>query len=128
MQRDQLLLNMDNVELAIAANINTAVLNLVNQISNIELSRVSEETARESLELTQTAYSNGAVTVVQLIDAQNNYLQAQLASSNAVYNFLLNGLQLERFLGHYFFLKSDAENAAFQSRYDAFLSNYDERN
>ncbi len=127
-QRDQLLLNMDNVELAIAANINNAVLNLVNQISNIELSRVSEETARESLELTQTAYSNGAVTVVELIDAQNNYLQAQLASSNAVYNFLLNALQLERFLGHYFFMKSDAENAAFQSRYDAFLSNYDDRN
>ena len=127
-QQDQLLLNRENLELLIATNVNTTVLNLINQVSNIALSQVSEETARESLELTQTAYSNGAVTVVELIDAQNNYLQAQLASSNAVYNFLLNALQLERNLGHYFFLKSDAENAGFRSRYEAFLSSYPERN
>ncbi|MEX0273280.1 MAG: TolC family protein, partial [Flavobacteriaceae bacterium] len=96
-QKEQLELNVENTELAIATNIRGAVLNVVNQISNILLSQISEETAKESLDLTQTAYSNGAVNIVQLLDAQNNYLNAQLARANATYNYLINALQLERY-------------------------------
>ena len=51
------------------------VLNLINQISNIELSKISEDTEREALDPTQTSYNNGAVNIVQLLDAQNNYLK-----------------------------------------------------
>lgn len=122
-QKDQLEINRDNTELSISANIRNSVLNLVNQISNIELSKVSEDTAKESLELTQTSYSNGAVNVVQLLDAQNNYLNAQLSRTNAVYNYLINALQLERNLGYYFLLNSESENAKFRQRFLEFLNN-----
>lgn len=120
-QQDQININKDNVELNIEKNINDAVLEMVNQISNIELSRVSEETAKESLDLTQTSYTNGAVTITQLIDAQRNYLQAQLSKANATYNYLIASIQLERYLGHYFLLNSDAENEAFIQRFNSFL-------
>jgi len=116
-QKDQLDISKNNLQLNIEANIRNGVLNLINQISNIELSKVAEEAAQEGLELTQTSYSTGAVTVIQLIDAQNNYLNAQLASTNAVYNFLLNALQLERYLGFYFLLSTDAENENFKKRF-----------
>lgn len=122
-QKDQLEINRDNTELSISANIRNSVFNLVNQISNIELSKVSEETAKESLELTQTSYSNGAVNVVQLLDAQNNYLNAQLSRTNAIYNYLINALQLERFLGYYFLLNTEDENAKFRQRFLEFLNN-----
>ncbi|MCH2196674.1 TolC family protein [Kordia sp.] len=122
-QKDQLEINRDNTKLSISANIRNSVLNLVNQISNIELSKVSEETAKESLELTQTSYSNGAVNVVQLLDAQNNYLNAQLSRTNAIYNYLINALQLERYLGYYFLLNSESENAKFRQRFLEFLNN-----
>lgn len=122
-QKDQLEINRDNTKLSISANIRNSVLNLVNQISNIELSKVSEETAKESLELTQASYSNGAVNVVQLLDAQNNYLNAQLSRTNAVYNYLINALQLERNLGYYFLLNSESENAKFRQRFLEFLNN-----
>ena len=122
-QKDQLEINRDNTELSISANIRNSVFNLVNQISNIELSKVSEETAKESLELTQTSYSNGAVNVVQLLDAQNNYLSAQLSRTNAIYNYLINALHLERFLGYYFLLNSEDENAKFRQRFLEFLNN-----
>ena len=98
------------------------MLNLINEISNIELSQVSEETAKEALELTQTAYSSGAVNIIQLIDAQNNYLNAQLDRSNAIYNYLINALQLERFLGYYFLLNSKESNDAFTQRFLEFLN------
>lgn len=121
-QKDQLNINKENTELAIASNIRTAVLNVVNQISNIELSKVSEETAKEALDLTQASYANGAVNIIQLIDAQNNYLNAQLARTNAIYNYLINTLQLERFLGYYFLLNSQEENDKFRLRFLEFLN------
>ena len=118
----ELNINVENTELAISANVRNGVLNLVNEISNIELSKVSEETAKEALELTQTSYSNGAVTIIQLIDAQNNYLNAQLDRANAIYNYLINALQLERFLGYYFLLNSKENNDAFTQRFLEFLN------
>ncbi len=121
-QRDQLEINKDNTELAIDANVRNGVLNLINQLSNIELSGVSEETAAEALELTQSLYSNGAVNIVQLLDAQNNYLNAQLARVNAVYNFLISSLELERSLGYFFLLKTEAENEAFRQRFFEYIN------
>lgn len=120
-QKEQLEINKENTELAIQTNVRTGVLNLVNQVSNIGLSKISEETAKEALELTQTSYSNGAVNIVQLLDAQNNYLTAQLSRTNATYNFLINSLQLERYLGYYFVLNSEAENEAFRQRFFEYL-------
>lgn len=120
-QKDQLDINKNNIQLAIETNVNNAVLAIINEISNIELSSVSEEAAQEALDLTQTSYSSGAVTVVQLIDAQNNYLNASLARFNAVYNYLLSSLRLERYLGYYFLMHTKAENDEFINRFTNFL-------
>lgn len=116
-QREQLNTSKDNLVLAIEKNINDAVLQMVNQISNIEISKVFEETAKEALDLTQTAYANGAVNIVQLLDAQNNYLQAQLARSNAIYNYLLSSMELERYLGNFFLLQTPEERQEFITRF-----------
>jgi outer membrane protein TolC len=121
-QKDQLSLNIDNTELAISANIRNSVLTLINQISNLELSKISEETAKEALDLTQTSYSNGAVNVVQLLDAQNNYLSAQLARANAIYNYLISILELERNLGYYFLLNTQQANTEFRQRFIEYLN------
>ncbi|MEM6685476.1 MAG: TolC family protein, partial [Bacteroidota bacterium] len=121
-QKDQLDINIDNTELAISANIRNSVLTLINQISNLELSKISEETAKEALELTQTSYSNGAVNIVQLLDAQSNYLNAQLARANALYNYLISILELERNLGYYFILNTEQANTAFRQRFLDYLN------
>ncbi|MEM6697144.1 MAG: TolC family protein, partial [Bacteroidota bacterium] len=112
-----------NLELAIASNVRTNVLTLINQISNIQLSEISERTAKEALELTQTAYSSGAINLIQLLDAQNNYLNAQLANAAAVYNFLINTVQLERSLGYFFLLNTEEKNADFRRRFFDFINN-----
>jgi len=125
-QQDQLEINIQNTELAIESNVSAAVLNVINQISNIQLSEVSVNAAQEALELVQTSYSEGAVSIIQLIDAQNNYLQAQLAQASATYNFLLNTIQLERFMGYNFLLHTEEENNAFRQRFTEFLdANFD---
>jgi len=122
-QVDQINTSIDDLKLSINRNINDAVLQLINQIANIELSQIFEETAVEALDLTQTSYANGAVNIVQLLDAQNNYLQAQLASSNATYNYLLSSMQLERSLGIFFLLQTEEERQDFITRFLEFTNN-----
>ena len=122
-QEDQLLINKENIELNIEANINSSILELMNTVANIEISKVSESAAKESLELTQVAYSNGAVNIVQLLDAQNNYLFAQQSQITAVYNYLLSSIQLERYLGYFFLLHSAEENDAFIQAFYDFMQN-----
>ena len=84
---------------------------------------IAEETAKESLELTQNSYQEGAVPVIQLIDAQTNYLQAQLASATANYNYLLVSMQLERAIGYFFLMNSTINNQAFIQRATQFILN-----
>ena len=121
-QKEQLELGRDNAVLDIEENVRSAVLDLINQVANIELSSVSEASAWESLDLTQAAYTNGAVPITQLLDAQNNYLQAQLASANAGYNYLLSSLMLERMIGRYFLLQTPAANDAFVARFFEYVN------
>ncbi|MEL6916821.1 MAG: TolC family protein, partial [Bacteroidota bacterium] len=121
-QKEQLEINRADTELLLDVNVRTGILNLINEISNIKLSEISEEAAKESLELTQTSYSSGSVTIVELIDSQNNYLNARLSKANAIYNYLINALQLERFIGYYFVLNSEDDNEKFTQRFFEFLS------
>ncbi len=125
-QKEQLDLSKNNTSLAIETNVNNAVVNLINEVSNIELSSVSEIAAREALDLTQTSYSEGAVTIVQLLETQNNYVNASLARATAVYNYLLSSLQLERFVGYYFLLNTAAQNDEFINRFTTYLENTNE--
>ncbi len=122
-QMEQIEIDRQNLELAISRNVNQGVLNLMNQIANIKLSQVAEAAARESLDLVQTSYREGAVNIIQLIDAQNNYLQAQLANAGATYNFLITAIQLERFIGYNFLLHTEAENLDFRNRFQQYMEN-----
>ena len=122
-QQEQVVLQQDNLHLTISQNVNNIVSDIATQIANIRITKIAEETAKESLELTQTAYKNGAVPVIQLIDAQTNYLQAQLGSATASYGYLLTSIQLERVIGYFFLLHSDEENQAFIDRANSYLLN-----
>jgi outer membrane protein len=124
-QKEQLGISKENIELKIEKNVNDSVLELINQISNIQLSKVFEDTAKEALDLTQTSYASGAVNIVQLLDAQNNYLQAQQASANATYNYLQSSMQLERSLGLFFLLQDENERDAFIQRFLEFTEKND---
>ncbi len=124
LQREQLELSTKNAKTGISLNIHNIVLDLINEISNIELSKVSEASAKEAMELTQNAYSNGAVNIVQLIDAQNNYIATQEAKANATYNYLIKMLQLERYMGNYFLLDTKEDIQAFSQRFLDFASKH----
>ena len=84
---------------------------------------MKEFTAKESLDLAQNAYKQGAIPVIQLIDAQNNSLQAQLAKTTANYNYLITSMQLERAIGYFFLMHNQSENQDFIQRATQYILN-----
>ena len=111
------------MKLSIEKNINDIVLDLINEIANIEISEVNMNFSEESLELSQAEYQNGAIPVIQLIDAQNNYLKAYLSNATSKYNFLLVSMQLQRALGAFFLINTDANNQDFIQRASQYINN-----
>ncbi len=88
--------------------------------AGIRLSREAAEAARKNLELTIDAYSRGAVSVLDLLDAQNAALVADLGAANAVYDFLLDLMETERAVGRFTFFMNASEVNDFFERLDAF--------
>ncbi|MCG8458783.1 MAG: TolC family protein [Holophagales bacterium] len=86
-----------------------ASLHLANASYNsIELAREGAEAARKNLDLVADAYAEGAVGILELLDAQSAALQAEGAASNAVYDFLIDFMNVSRSVGR-FDLLLDAE-------------------
>lgn len=86
----------------------------------IELSRAAARAAGKNLELVTDAYARGAVSIVDLIDAQNSALVAGQAASNAEYNFLIDLMQLERVLSRFDFFTSAEDRDQWFSRLETY--------
>ena len=78
----------------------------------IDLSRVAAESARRNFELVADAYARGAVTIIELLDAQDASLTADAAAADSVYRFLTTIMALQRAAGGYDFLLSQQEREA----------------
>jgi len=88
--------------------------------AGIGLSRDAAEAARSSLASAQDAYSQGVVSQVTLIDAQNHALVNELAAAAAVYEFLIDLMDVERAVGRLDFFQDGANLGRFFDRLDAY--------
>jgi outer membrane protein TolC len=85
---------------------------------NIGLSAEAARAAAENLELVRNAYAQGAVSIIELLDAQNAALAADEAAAIAVYVFAANHARVQRAVGRYDFFMTDAEREAYFQRLD----------
>lgn len=67
------------------------------------------ESARKNLELVTDSYSRGVVSIIDLLDAQNAALSADLNAANAVYNFLIDLMNVQRASGRFDFFTTPEE-------------------
>ncbi len=96
----------------IEQNIRAAILAAQASYINIDLSEQGADASRKNLDLISDAYRQGAVSIIDLLDAQSQSLQADLTADNAVHDFLLNIVSLQRASGSFDFLLPPAEQAA----------------
>jgi len=88
----------------------------------VGLSRQAAEAAAKNLDLVSDAYARGAVSIITLLDAQNASLNAGELAANAVYDFLIDLMEVERAANRFDFLLSPTERAAWFDRLDRWFA------
>ncbi|MBW2392609.1 MAG: TolC family protein [Deltaproteobacteria bacterium] len=89
---------------------------------NIGLSRSAAEASRKNLELVTDQYVRGLVSIVDLLDAQNSALRTDQDAENAVYNFLIDWMDVERAAGRFDFLMTQGEREEWFQRLQEFFN------
>jgi outer membrane protein TolC len=90
--------------------------------ANISLTRDAAEASARNLELVTDLYQRGAADIIQLVDAQNQALGAALAAANALYDFLIDALRVQRASGAFSLEGTEEERDNFIERLDAFAA------
>jgi outer membrane protein len=90
--------------------------------ANIALSQDAAEASARNLELVTDLYQRGAADIIQLVDAQNQALLAALAAANALYDFLIDALRVQRASGAFSLEGSEEVRDDFIERLDAFAA------
>lgn len=112
---------MQNLELNTRASLEDARASF----SGIGLAKTRAEFAAKALGLVQSAYTRGAVNILDLIDAQNSLLVSQEASTNAVFNFLSDFVKVCRAVGTFDFILNHQTNNHWYERLEHY---YKEKN
>ena len=112
-------------------------LNLINQLeqrvrskmqlvgasyANIEQSNAAARASKRNFDVVQDSYSQGVVSIIQLIDAQNAYLESQFLAVNSTYQFVIDVLNVERSIGLFYTLSPPEQRDAHFGRLEEFMN------
>ena len=84
--------------------------------AGIELAEAATVAARRNLDLVTDAYEQGAVPILDVLDAQHAALMAEEEGANAVYDHLIDQMAVQRALGRFRFFMNQEESVAFDAR------------
>ncbi len=117
----QLQLQRDKIK----AQIEEAIRNSLNKAeasyTAIELNQEAAEAAKKNLDLTTDAYARGAISIIELLDAQNLAFSAKQNASNSVYAFLSDLMEVQRAIGQLDYFTQSHDKAAWYQRLDAYF-------
>jgi outer membrane protein TolC len=87
----------------------------------IDLSREAAAAARRNFDLVRDSYARGVVSILDLLDAQNQALVAELVAANEVYRFVIDLMEVQRAVGRYDFFATPEERDDFFERLETFI-------
>jgi outer membrane protein TolC len=106
----------------IEQNVRTAVFQASASRLAIDLARRAADAASANLTLVADNYLLGLVSLVDLLDAQTNALNTQLAAADAINNYLLDLMRVERAVGQFMFFVEPANREAWIEELEAFAT------
>ena len=106
---NQLLSQRDATRERIEQRIRAALHDIGASYPSIQLSKDAATAAKKNLDLVTDAYSRGAVSILDLLDAQNAALVAEETATNAVFDFLIDLMNLQRSVGRFDFFLDEQE-------------------
>jgi outer membrane protein TolC len=86
---------------------------------SIQLARDAAVSSDKNLQLVTDSYERGILSIIDLLDAQNQALGANLDAANSVYNFLVDLMKVQRSVGLFvYFLDQDQKQIWYQKMED----------
>ncbi|MEM7194664.1 MAG: TolC family protein [Pseudomonadota bacterium] len=96
------------IEQSVRANLHA----VQSSFPSMELAEIAATSAEKNLELVQDSYSKGSASIIEFLDARDASLDADQNATNAVYDFLIDLMNLQRSTAEFdFFLDSDELDA-----------------
>lgn len=120
LELDRLILERSLVEEQLEHRIRSAFYSTSHSYAKIDLSRDEAEAAHKTLEVMIALYARGAVAMLDLIDAQNAALVADLVVTDSKYNFLIALMKSERAINHFDFFSTPEERERFFQEFDEY--------
>jgi outer membrane protein TolC/ABC-type uncharacterized transport system substrate-binding protein len=118
----ELRLELASVREKVEQRIRTALHGAGASYAGMGQARIAADAAAQSLDLVEDAYSQGAATILDVLDAQNNARVADEVAADAVYGFLIDLMEVERSIGHMVVNMSDEEREGFYGRLRDFFA------
>ncbi len=87
----------------------------------IRLSREAADASGKNLKLVVDQYSRGAVDIIKLLNSQNAALTANESAANAVYDFLMDMMNIDRAVGRFDYFLYKEERTAWFGRLTEFF-------
>ena len=106
----------------IAQRIRSALEEAGASYAGIDLARDAAQAAQHNRRLVSDQYTRGTIGIIDLIDAQTIAFQAEQAAANAVHEFLLDLMELERAMGNFDFFVTTDERTVWFERLQAFFA------
>jgi outer membrane protein len=121
--RQQTRLDLERLEvqqkserLGVEQRIRAALELAASSFAAIALTRDAAQAAGRNYDLVSDAYGRGTASITALIDAQSAALSASEAAANAVHDFLLDLVRVERAMGTYSVLQQPEQRQVFLER------------
>jgi len=102
--------------------VRSALQNVRASYPTIQFSRDSADAANKNLDLVTDQYRGGVVSIVDLIDAQNRALSANLLAATAVYDFIIDLVAVQFAVGKFNFFATKEEKEEWFRKLEEFFN------
>jgi outer membrane protein TolC len=117
---EQLRLQYDAITEKIEQRIRSSIYNVGASFAAIRELTLSAEAAAKTLKVVQDAYTSGVVSILDLLDAQNAALVSEELAENAVFDFTIDMMSVERAVGKFYLQLNEEEAQEYLQRLEAF--------
>ncbi|HET6796514.1 MAG TPA: TolC family protein [Gemmatimonadales bacterium] len=113
---DRLEVQRNAVKLALDQRVRSALETAASSYAGIALTRDAAEAAAQNYALVSDAYASGSASITTVLDAQDAATQSAEAAANAVNDFLLDLMRVERAMGEFGALQAPEQRQEFLNR------------
>jgi outer membrane protein TolC len=116
LELDRLEVEREGIAQGVTQRVRAALETAAASYAAIALTRDAAEAAGRNYELISDAYANGTASITTLLDAQDAALSASESAANAVHEFLLDLMRVERAMGRFGTLQPPEQRREFLER------------